>query len=511
MDGVSGCNFSEAASAVGSAEDGRAIRQSLAVSDTEEKVVSDGKQGASKAQERRDRGMLDHESLRVLHQALGELDAGFAKLPEFESSAPDLERFAEVLAATAERLQDNYPYFHPLYAGQMLKPPHPVARMAYALAMWINPNNHALDGGRATAAMEKDAVAEIAGMFGWTNFLGHLCGGGTMANLEALWVAGKLHPGKKILASEQAHYTHGRISGVLQLPFESVPTDALGRMDMDALAKRLEREDVGTVVATMGTTATGSVDPLPKILALREKHGFRIHVDAAYGGYFVLAENLERSAAQAFEQIGKADSIVIDPHKHGLQPYGCGCVLFRDPGVGRLYKHDSPYTYFSSAELHLGEISLECSRPGASAAALWATQKLLPLKKAGEFARGLENGRKAAVALFEKLKTNSQFVTAFAPELDILVFAPRGNSVIETSALSRKVFDAAARHDLHLAVAELPLHFWERDLGGMKRDRDTLTCLRSVLMKPEHLEWADRIWGLLLQATSEVLAGRASL
>src|SRR5690242_21205675 len=182
-----------------------------------------------------------------------------------------MEKIAGTLAQTAERLHNNYPYFHPLYAGQMLKPPHPVARMAYALAMWINPNNHALDGGRATSEMEKEAVAEIAGMFGWTTFLGHLCGGGTMANLEALWVAGQLHRGKKIVASEQAHYTHGRISGVLQLPFESVPTDALGRMDMDALAKRLEREDVGTVVATMGTTATGSVDPLPKILALDRK------------------------------------------------------------------------------------------------------------------------------------------------------------------------------------------------------------------------------------------------
>lgn len=449
--------------------------------------------------------MLDHESLGVLRQALRQLDAGFAKLPEFESSATGTERLAEVLAATAERLQDNYPYFHPLYAGQMMKPPHPVARMAYTLAMWINPNNHALDGGRATSAMEKEAVAEIATMFGWTNLLGHLCGGGTMANLEALWVAGQLHPGKKILASQQAHYTHGRISGVLQLPFESVPTDPLGRTDIEALSKRLERGDVGTVVATMGTTATGSVDPLPEILALREKHGLRIHADAAYGGYFVLAENLGAEAKHAFARIGDADSIVIDPHKHGLQPYGCGCVLFRDPSVGRLYKHDSPYTYFSSAELHLGEISLECSRPGASAAALWATQKLLPLKKGGEFAHGLEDGRKAALALFEKLKANSRFVTAFAPELDILVFAPRANSVSESSSLSRKIFEATAKRGLHLAVAELPIHFWEKDLAGMQRDRETLTCLRSVLMKPEHLEWADRIWELLSQATYEVL------
>lgn len=469
--------------------------------------MADGKQGALRAQERRVRGMLDHESLGVLLQAVQKLDAGFAKLPEFESSVPGVERLAEVLSVVAERLQDNYPYFHPLYAGQMLKPPHPLARMAYALATWINPNNHALDGGRATSAMEEEAVAEIAGMFGWTNFLGHLCGGGTMANLEALWVAGQLQPGKKILASDQAHYTHGRISGVLQLPFESVPTDTLGRIDMDALAKRLERGDVGTVVATMGTTATGSVDPLPEILALREKHGFLVHADAAYGGYFVLAENLGAESKHAFARIEEADSIVIDPHKHGLQPYGCGCVLFRDPSIGRLYKHDSPYTYFSSKELHLGEISLECSRPGASAAALWATQKLLPLKKGGEFARGLESGRNAALLLFDRLKADSRFVRAFAPELDIVVFAPRGNSVSETSAMSRRVFEAAARRDLHLAVAELPLHFWEKDLGGVKRDRDTLTCLRSVLMKPEHLEWAETIWELLAEATLEVLSG----
>src|SRR6266567_1635942 len=285
--------------------------------------------------------MLDQKSLSALVEAVKRLEDGFGKLPDYEGGAPGIGGLPEVLNATAERLRDNYPYFHPLYAGQMLKPPHPVARLAYALAMWINPNNHALDGGRATSAMEKEAVAEIAGMYGWKNFLGHLCGGGTMANLEALWVAGRLHPGKKILASEQAHYTHGRISGVLQLPFETVPCDARGRMDANALAKRLEHGDVGTVVTTMGTTGTGSVDPLPDILELRDKHGFRIHADAAYGGYFVLAENLEKSAGRVFARIGEADSVVIDPHKHGLQPYGCGCVLFRDPEVSRLYKHDS--------------------------------------------------------------------------------------------------------------------------------------------------------------------------
>jgi tyrosine decarboxylase / aspartate 1-decarboxylase len=446
---------------------------------------------------------FDQKTLSAFLDAIRTLDAGFSHLPSHEPNTPAVERLAEILNATATRLQDNYPYFHPLYAGQMLKPPHPVARLAYALAMWINPNNHALDGGRATSAMEKEAVAEIAAMFGWRDFLGHLCGGGTMANLEALWVAGQLQPGKKILASEQAHYTHNRISGVLQLAFESVPVDARGRMDVDALNARVARGDVGTVVATMGTTATGSVDPLPEILALRDQHGFRVHADAAYGGYFALAQNLADHAATAFARIREADSIVIDPHKHGLQPYGCGCVLFRDPGVGGLYKHDSPYTYFSSADLHLGEISLECSRPGASAAALWATQKLLPLQPGGEFAKGLERGREAALQLCQKVEHSDVFAPAFVPELDIVVFAPRASRAGDASELSRKIFAAAGEQGLHLALAELPVSFFPGSAWSVGKDCQTVTALRSVLMKPEHLDWIDRIWEIVQGAVAK--------
>ena len=310
--------------------------------------------------------LLNSEQFDLASSALLTLNKGFQNLPEFRDAAPGSERLAAVLTTTAERLRDNYPYFHPLYAGQMLKPPHPVARLAYILAMTLNPNNHALDGGRATSAMEKQAVAQLANMFGWKEFLGHLCGGGTMANLEALWVAGQSASGKTILASSQSHYTHERISKVLRLPFETVASDTRGRIDLQLLAERLKRQDVGTVVVTMGTTATGSVDPLHEILALRKQYNFRIHADAAYGGYFILVENLQPDTQKAFAAMCEADSIAIDPHKHGLQPYGCGCILFKDPGVGRWYKHNSPYTYFSSAELHLGEISLECSRPTAS-------------------------------------------------------------------------------------------------------------------------------------------------
>src|SRR4029077_13726861 len=170
-------------------------------------------------------------------------------------------------------------------------------------------------------------------------------------------------------------------------------------------------------------------------------------------GYFGLVSNLAGHAQSAFARIAEVDSIVIDPHKHGLQPYGCGCVLFRDPNLGALYKHDSPYTYFSSAELHLGEISLECSRPGASAAELWATQKLLPLAKDGEFAQRLARSRSAALGLYDKIRTDRRLVPACGPELTMVVFAPSGASIREMSAKTRPTIAAAAERGLHLAVA----------------------------------------------------------
>lgn len=443
---------------------------------------------------------LETGSLSLLYEALARLETAFAELPDCDVEV-NMEALQNTLLAVADRMGDNYPYHHPLYAGQMLKPPHPIAKLAYMLSLWINPNNHALDGGRASSAMEKEAVAEIALMFGWQIHLGHLCGGGTMANLEALWVSGCLKPGKMIAASTQAHYTHERISHVLKLPFQAIPCDRRGRMDLNALETELKRGKIGAVVATIGTTATGSVDPLPDLLALQERYGFRIHADAAYGGYYILAHNLDSETRKAFDCLSRVDSIAIDPHKHGLQPYGCGCILFKDPAVGKLYKHDSPYTYFSSTELHLGEISLECSRAGASAVALWATQRLMPLVPGGQFAAGLEKSRQAALSLFGKLESDSRFRTAFRPELDIVVWAPRADSASRTSRLSKEVFESAAKRGLHLALATLPIELLGKSWADMEWDQNQITCLRSCLMKPEHLDWIEQIWQILDELT----------
>jgi tyrosine decarboxylase / aspartate 1-decarboxylase len=449
---------------------------------------------------------MPDEFLKLLAESLRTLDEGFVHLPP-NPPVPLGEAASTILQQVATSLHDNYPYAHPLYAGQMLKPPHPIARAAYALAMSINPNNHALDGGRASSAMEIEAVAALAKMFHWTEenggHLGHLSSGGTFANLEALWAAGQLAhtedgTPKAVAASDQAHYTHSRISGVLGLPFISIPTNERGRMDLIVLEALLATGIIGTVVVTLGTTAIGSVDPLDQIVALQKKYKFRIHVDAAYGGYFTLAANLSPETRAAFDAIPHADSIVIDPHKHGLQPYGCGCILFRDPAIGRLYKHDSPYTYFSSKDLHLGEISLECSRAGASAVALWATQQLLPYVPGGTFAQGLESGHTAALKLHQRLTESPHFLTPAAPpELDIIFWAAKAPTPEASSALAQRIFDEAAKRDLHLALAKLPIRFFPQDSWENSPQTDpqsTVTCLRSVLMKPEHLLWLDHLW-----------------
>ena len=438
---------------------------------------------------------FEKNTLKILEKALYRLESGFEALPDIEYEC-DTKRMEEIVLEVAEIMQDNYPYFHPFYAGQMLKPPHPIARVAYMLSLWINPNNHALDGGRASSYLEKEAVADIAKLFGWDNFLGHLTGGGTMANMEALWVSRELKPGKTVVASEQAHYTHKRISEVLGINYQSIPCDEKAKMDINSLKKLLDSDDVGTVVATIGTTGTGSVDPLSELIELKEQYKFRLHADAAYGGYFILANNLNPNTQKVYSCLNEVDSIVIDPHKHGLQPYGCGCILYRDPSVGRFYKHDSPYTYFTSPDLHLGEISLECSRPGASAVALWATQKLLPLIPGGEFALGLIKTRKAALSLYEKVAADERFKTILVPELDILVWAPNGSSASQISKRTEDIFHAAAKENLHVAIFKYPSVLLQANWTDVTFDQQSVTCLRSCMIKPEHYDWVEKIWNI---------------
>lgn len=395
--------------------------------------------------------------------------------------------WSEALDALAERLGGSYPFADPQYLGQMLKPPHPVAWAGYAMAMLINANNHAFDGGPATAHLEREAVDQIARMLGHETHLSHLTASGTIANLEALWVARSLHPDGVIVSGTQAHYTHARISEVIGARHETLPSTEHGTLDVAALEERLQQGGVGTVVATLGTTGLGVLDPVHRIANLCEQYDARLHIDAAYGGFFTLLAdgNAPGVAVEPFSALPRADSIVIDPHKHGLQPYGSGCVVFADPAVGRFYRHDSPYTYFTSDDLHPGEVSLECSRSGAAAAALWATVRALPLTRDGLGAH-LAGARSAALGLAERIRAMDGWTLVLEPDLDIVCFYPAHATASAVSAATLAAFDALAAEGWHaakLAVAAGDL--------GLEADQPTATVLRSTLMKREHVDVVD--------------------
>lgn len=438
---------------------------------------------------------MDDVAQKLLSDSLSKLDyweQSFSEHGQDSTLHVDEEKAKAVFETLSQRLKGNYPFKNPVYAGQMLKPPHPLTWAAYALAMSINPNNHALDGGPPSSEMEKEAVAELASFFGYGDeFLGHLTASGTIANLEALWVARESHPRKKIAFSENAHYTHERMCSVLRVEGVKVPVQENGGFDLDAINPK----EIGTIVVTLGTTGLGEVEPLDQILPWAKEHGIRVHIDAAYGGFFRVLKDSDLSHETAWTLMEEADSIVVDPHKHGLQPYGCGCVLFKDPAVGKFYKHDSPYTYFTSEDLHLGEISLECSRAGAAAVAFWATLQLFPLKENEGFGPILKKCLDAAERMYELTNESSKLKPYKKPELDILGYFPSvGSSTSEISAKSKEVFEAGMKEKVfYLSLYRIPAKTFGRLHPDFKADSNEVTILRSVFMKPEQLDFSDEL------------------
>ncbi len=404
------------------------------------------------------------------------------------TSVPDLKEIEEILLNLSKKLQGNYPFHHPQYAGQMLKPPHPLSWLAYALTMTINPNNHALDGGPPSSEMENEVIHKLAGMVGYkSGYLGHLTSTGTIANLEALFIAREINPGRLIAASANAHYTHRRMSHLLNVPFLEIPADEYGIPDAQFIKQKAD--EIGTLVVTMGTTGLGIVEPLKDLVKLASDYNIRIHVDAAYGGFFkTISDTLPSS--KHWDVLNLADSIVIDPHKHGLQPYGCGSVLYKNASVGTFFKHDSPYTYFTSDDLHLGEISIECSRAGASAAAFWATLQLLPLTKQG-LGSILTKCRSAALHFSQLIEDSDYFERFNQPELDISAYfpIPQEKKLSDVSSASSELFKkgmADKKNGFHVSLFKVSDNEFNKKFPGYKKDLEHVSILRSVFMKEEH-------------------------
>ena len=440
-------------------------------------------------------------------------------LEEYRNSFPEYKPFKKIqlnkkqekiLLKLARRLFNTYPTFHPNYIGQMIKPPIDLAALSYSIALIYNSNNHALDGGPETSYLEKEAIEQLAEMVGYKKFLGHLTSGGTMANLEGLWISKLVTQNKKFAICENAHYTHTRLSQVLDFEYELIPMNEKGKMDLDYLKDLLRRDNVGTVVATLGTTGFGALDEIYELLKLKKEFNFRLHIDAAYGGYFKVLANKNSNLVdkKIFDAINKSDSIVIDPHKHGLQPYGCGSIIFSDPSIGKFYKHDSPYTYFTSKDLHLGEITLECSRPGASAAALWATFQAFPLKGKNGMFEILKLTRMAALKFYELLNKSEFFSPILKPELDIVNYFPKARTTSEISNLSEILFEKLMNNKefpIYVSKYRLKSDFFKKLFPEVKINSKEVVMLRSVLMKPEHYFYISNIFNEMEKCCKKIL------
>lgn len=220
-------------------------------------------------------------------------------------------------------------------------------------------------------------------------------------------------PPAVVLVAGTAHYSWEKIVralGIGSRQLVQVPVDAQARMDPDALAEVLaecgaSRTPVLAVVSVCGSTEEGAVDRLDRILAVRaeaaRQHGtvFHLHADACHGGYAAAmtrapdggrlgGDALRRRTGTAWPSdawvaaitaLEHADSVTIDPHKMGYVPYPAGAFLLRDRRGRQLVSLDPPYLSSAGDDGFLGRWILEGSKPGASAASVWLSHRVVPL------------------------------------------------------------------------------------------------------------------------------------
>jgi glutamate/tyrosine decarboxylase-like PLP-dependent enzyme len=190
--------------------------------------------------------------------------------------------------------------------------------------------------------IENETLNWMKSIFGFPkDAVGNLTSGGSIANLIALTAARDKYKIKNekitksvLYLSPQAHHCiHKalRIIGLEDVKVQLLELDTLHKIDTVKLAKKIKEDVVNglnpfMVIASAGTTDTGAIDPLEEIGKITKNHNLWYHIDAAYGGFFILSE----SKKHLFKGIELADSLVVDPHKGLFLPYGIGAVLIKD-------------------------------------------------------------------------------------------------------------------------------------------------------------------------------------
>jgi glutamate/tyrosine decarboxylase-like PLP-dependent enzyme len=233
-----------------------------------------------------------------------------------------------------------------------------------------------------------------------------------------------------------------------EAPIRRVPMDAGYRMRPDALADAIAADRARglrpwLVIASAGTTDTGAVDPLEAIADVARREACWLHVDAAYGGFFLLTDH----GRAALRGIQRSDSVVLDPHKGLFLPYGAGIVVVRDPRP-LLESHDYSGNYMQDALRDPGDISPADVSPELSkhfrGLRMW-----LPLILLGTapFSAALEE-KLLLARYFQRQVQQAGFETGPTPDLSVVNYrwAPPGVSLERSNAMNQDII-AGARRD----------------------------------------------------------------
>ena len=250
------------------------------------------------------------------------------------ATPPDrAEPFADVLRDLDEILLPgithwNHPRFFAYFAISGSEP----GILAEFLTAALNVNAMLWRTSPAATELEEVALDWLRQLLGLPEGLhGHIEDTASTSTLAALTAARHLRPEGVVLCSEHAHSSMDKAARLLGVPLRKIPADAEFRMRPDALAQALAEVETAAVVATVGTTSTSSVDPVPELAALCAEAGAWLHVDAAYAGSAMVCEENR----WAFAGVEHADSLVVNPHKWLFTPIDCSVLYTRRPDVLR--------------------------------------------------------------------------------------------------------------------------------------------------------------------------------
>src|SRR5215212_5061017 len=260
--------------------------------------------------------------------------------------------------ACAEVFRQSRQNGHPRMFGYVASPATPVGAFASLAAAALNSNVTSWRSAPGPTQVERTAVRWLAELIGFkAGGLNETCGGlltsgGSMANLNALFVAHRTYAhdasrkglwGERapatLYASDQVHLSIPKAADILGFGREQVrvvPSDESFRVDVRLLRERIEADARAglrpfCVVASAGTVSTGAVDALDELARVARERSLWFHVDGAYGALAASAEN-KRALCDGLEE---ADSVSLDPHKWLYTPLDCGCLLYREPERAR--------------------------------------------------------------------------------------------------------------------------------------------------------------------------------